>query len=379
MPKRVLFLTGTRADFGKLKPLMHAINDHPEFELDVFVTGMHMLSRYGYTRNEVEKEGFHQMYCFINQNEHDSLDIVLSKTIAGISDFIKENPPDLMVVHGDRVEALACAIVASLNNVLVAHIEGGEVSGTIDELIRHSVSKLSHLHFVANDVAARRLVQLGEREELIHVIGSPDIDIMASSDLPPLEEVLSRYEIEFESYAIVLLHPVTTETDELYDNAMTMVTALKATEDKFVVIYPNNDPGSNMIFSVYRKHVFNDARFQCFPSLRFEYFLTLLRHAKYIIGNSSAGVREAPFFGVPSIDVGNRQANRASAPSVQHTNFEVEAICAAIDRACTEPVEATSEFGDGSACDRFMSVMSGAEIWSTEPQKYFVDLSNPGS
>jgi len=187
--RNILFLTGTRADFGKLKSLMTKIQEDDEFELNIFVTGMHMLSKYGYTCIEVEKAGFRNLYKFINQNASDSMDHILSKTISGLSDYVKETRPDLLIIHGDRVEALAGATVGALNNLLVGHIEGGEVSGTVDELIRHATSKLSHIHFVSNESAKKRLVQLGEKKETIHVIGSPDVDVMNSSSLPTIDEV----------------------------------------------------------------------------------------------------------------------------------------------------------------------------------------------
>ncbi len=162
--KKIVFLTGTRADFGKLKSLLNQIVPHAEFDVHIFVTGMHMLSKYGSTYIEVERNKFPNIYKFINQNHSDNMDVVLGKTIAGFSDYISETKPDLIVVHGDRVEAMAGAIVGSLRNIKVAHIEGGEVSGTIDEVIRHSVSKLSHVHFVANEEAKNRLIQLGEHQ-----------------------------------------------------------------------------------------------------------------------------------------------------------------------------------------------------------------------
>src|SRR6516162_7880523 len=143
-PRKVAFLTGTRADFGKMKTLMLKMQADERFEVHIFVTGMHMLSKFGSTWDEVRKCGFANIYRFINQNENDSMDQILAKTVAGLSDYAKEMTPDMLVVHGDRVEALAGAIVGSLNNIRVAHIEGGEVSGTVDELIRHAVSKLSH-------------------------------------------------------------------------------------------------------------------------------------------------------------------------------------------------------------------------------------------
>ena len=151
--KRILFVTGTRADFGKLKSLIKILDNHPGFEVSIFVTGMHMQNLYGSTYLEVERCGCKNIFKFLNHTSEATMDLTLSKTIDGLSTYLKENPVDLIVVHGDRVEVLAGAITGSLNNILVAHIEGGELSGTIDELICHAVSKLSHIHFVANDKA----------------------------------------------------------------------------------------------------------------------------------------------------------------------------------------------------------------------------------
>src|SRR5262245_44712162 len=212
-PRRILFLTGTRADFGKLKPLIDEVENSHEFEAYVFATGMHTLARYGSTVHEIQKAGFSNIYTYISQDGsiNSQMDLVLANTIQGLAHYLREFPPDLLVVHGDRTEALAGAVVGAINNILVAHVEGGEISGTVDELIRHAVTKLSHLHFVSNKEARRRLVQMGELEESIFVIGSPDIDVMLSDKLPSLTEVKDWYEIRFQDYALFLYHPVTTE------------------------------------------------------------------------------------------------------------------------------------------------------------------------
>jgi len=271
--KKVLtFITGTRADFGKIKSLINRLTLHTDFDIHIFVTGMHMLAQYGYTCSEVEKCGFKNIYKYINQNVNDTMDTVLSKTIAGFSDYTKEINPDLIVVHGDRVEAMACAIVGSLNNILVAHIEGGELSGTVDEIIRHSISKLSHLHFVANKQSKNRLIQLGEEDSNIHIIGSPDIDIMVSKDLPSINHVKEYYEIPFSNYNILLYHSVTTEIHNLKKQTKTLIKSIVESNKKFVVIYPNNDHGSNVIIEQYKK-LENNENIKIFPSMRFEYFL----------------------------------------------------------------------------------------------------------
>ena len=193
--KKIVFLTGTRADFGKLKSLMSISQNSSEFEVCIFVTGMHMNSLYGSTVDEVIKAGFKNIYKYINHNLGESMDRTLAKTVEGFSQYIEHVKPDMILVHGDRVEALAGAIVGSLNNILVAHIEGGEVSGTIDELIRHSVSKMSHIHLVANDEARNRLIQLGEFKKSIFILGSPDLDLMNEPNLPDFKLAKSYYDI----------------------------------------------------------------------------------------------------------------------------------------------------------------------------------------
>ena len=160
--KKIVFLTGTRADYGKIKSLISITQKSDFYEVHLFVTGMHMNSLYGFTIDEIRKSGFDNIYPFINHDSIENMDRTLAKTIDGFSHFIAEIKPDLIVVHGDRVEAMAGAIVGSLNNILVAHIEGGEVSGTIDGLVRHAVSKMSHIHLVSNEDArtAWRIIKL---------------------------------------------------------------------------------------------------------------------------------------------------------------------------------------------------------------------------
>ena len=251
--RKIVFLTGTRADFGKLKSLISILYKDQDFEVFIFVTGMHMLSKYGNTYIEVEKSGFQNIFKFVNQESGDPMDRIISKTINGCSDYVKKISPDFVIIHGDRLEALAGAIVGSFNNILTGHIEGGEVSGTIDEIIRHSVSKLSNVHFVANQQAKNRLLQLGEKENSIHVIGSPDIDIMNSTNLPSIDEVKKRYEIDFDSYAIILYHSVTTELNLLEKEIQGLIKTVIKSNLNFVVIYPNNDPGSQIILDHYKK------------------------------------------------------------------------------------------------------------------------------
>ena len=374
--KRIVFLTGTRADFGKLKSLIEISQSSNNFETHIFVTGMHMNSTYGYTVKEVYKAGFTNIFQFINHDSIDNMDRTLSKTVDGFSHYIAQIKPDLIVVHGDRVEALAGAIVGSLNNILVAHIEGGEVSGTIDELIRHAVSKMSHIHFVASNEAKTRLVQLGELPDSIYTIGSPDLDLMSPNMLQSIDIVKKYYNISFKDYAIAMFHPVTTEHQKVKENVQSFVSALLDSGDNYVVIYPNNDLGSSEILSEYKRMSDNN-RIRIFPSLRFEYFLALLNNAKYIIGNSSAGIKEAPYYNVPTVDIGSRQSNRSRNPSIFNSADDLHSILKAISRVKKfEPINdrMTSDFGEGDSDTKFLEILNGCKMWNTSKQKQFRDL-----
>lgn len=193
--KRILCITGTRADFGKLKPLLAYIENHPDLELHLIVTGMHMMKTYGRTYKEVTRENYQHTYLFSNQIQGEPMGAVLGNTITFISRLSDEIEPDMVMIHGDRLEALAGATIGALSSRLVCHIEGGELSGTVDDSIRHSISKLSHIHLVANEQAVTRLVQMGEKRKHIHIIGSPDLDVMASSTLPSLFESIYLFEL----------------------------------------------------------------------------------------------------------------------------------------------------------------------------------------
>ena len=371
--RKTAFLTGTRADFGKIKSLFQILQDHPDFEAHIFVTGMHLIEKYGYTLLEVKKCQFQNIYEFSNETSESTMDLTLAKTIEGFSAYVKKIKPDLIVVHGDRVEALAGAIVGSLNNILVAHIEGGEISGTVDELIRHSVTKLSHVHFVSNETAKKRLVQMGELEESVWVIGSPDVDIMFSQNLSSISEVKKYYNIPFDQYAVAMFHPVTTEFENMEEYALNFVNALLKDERNYVVIYPNNDLGSNLILKHYDRLKDND-RFKIFPSIRFEYFLVLLKKANFIIGNSSAGIREAPYYGIPTINIGSRQENRAVHGHIINTSYAEDDISQALNQP--HPIMGAHHpaFGEGNSDQKFLECLSSEEFWKINHQKQFLDI-----
>ena len=334
---------------------------------------MHLLQQYGNTCNDVLRDGYKNVHCAEDITYTGKMDVDLASTIVSLNSYISKVKPYLIVVHGDRIEALAGSISGMLNNILIAHIEGGEVTGTVDESIRHSISKMAQYHFVANFESKLRILQLGEREENIHVIGSPDVDIMIS-DLPDIEAVKSRYNIKFDKYAILMYHPVTTEIANVGDNIRNLLIAAKESSCNYIIIYPNNDLGSDIIIEEIEKLEENE-KYKLFRSLPFEDFLSLLKNASFIIGNSSAGIREACVYGVPAIDIGTRQHGRYQCSflrNIQHTTEAADKILSCISKV--EKYKHTSNyFGEGNSSKLFADILRSVEGASI--QKKFVDTS----
>jgi UDP-N-acetylglucosamine 2-epimerase (hydrolysing) len=365
--KRLLFVTGTRADFGKLEPLAKAAQA-AGFQIGFFITGMHMMARYGETRLEVKRFAGAEFFEFVNQREGDALEFILSKTILGFSDFVHEHRPDLVIIHGDRVEALAASIVCAMRYIRSAHVEGGEVSGTIDESIRHCNTKLCATHFVSNESAKARVLALGESPDRVFNIGSPELDTHARPSGVSIEEVKARYAIPFADYGIAVFHPVTSEQDTIGEQAQSLFAALEASGKCFVVIAPNNDPGTEDIFSVLEK--LPTDRFRLIPSMRFNYFSELMKNAAVMVGNSSAGVREAPFLGLPSLDVGTRQNNRAQAESVVCCSaLDASVISYFLSAHWAQRANVDRAYGLGLASEQFVRIVCNADFWKIGVQK----------
>ncbi|MDC6460513.1 UDP-N-acetylglucosamine 2-epimerase [Gammaproteobacteria bacterium] len=376
MNKKIVFLSGTRADFGKMKSLMLLAQNEKGIHVDVFVTGMHLQKSYGYTLNEIKSSNIKNIYKFNNSNAQNAMDITLSKTIEGFSRYLKNNKPDMIIVHGDRVEALAGAICGAINNILVAHIEGGEVSGTIDDSIRHAVSKFSHIHLVTDSKSKKRLVQLGEKKSNIFILGSPDLDLMTPKNLPNLDEALRHYDIKFKEYAIVLYHPVTSEISKLNSNSIALKSSLVKSKGNYIVIYPNNDHGSDLIIKNYVSLKSSD-NFAIFPSIRFEYFLTILKHSQFIIGNSSCGLREAPHFNVPTINIGTRQNNRRSLDSIKNCGYSSSEILKTINKI--QRIKQIDKINSNrskhtNSAKKFIKILNNKNIWQVSSQKIFNDI-----
>ncbi len=372
--RRILFVSGTRADYGKLKPVIRKVDEAADLTCSIFVTGMHLLAHYGSTWLEIERDGYGELFKFFNQDRSTAthLDRVLANTLSGLSLYVAENRPDMIIVHGDRVEALAGALAGSLNGIIVAHIEGGEVSGTIDELLRHAITKMAHLHFVSNPLARDRVIAMGEYAEKVHVVGSPNIDVMLSDELPDLDEVRGHYEIDERPYGLLLLHPVVGEGPEIADLTGALLDGLQRAGRYIVAVYPNNDPGSEYILRPLQERA-GSPFLRLLPSVRFESYLTLLRHSAVLIGNSSSGIHEAPVYGVPSINIGSRQENRFAYESIRTVDFDVPTVLRAVDDLWGHRFAPSRHFGTGDSAQAILQLLRAPMTWDTRVLKQFAD------
>ena len=364
-----MFVTSTRADFGKLKSLIKILKTRKEFKVYIVITGMHVMPKFGDTYTEVTKSFRSKIIKFKNQSLGDRLELILSKTSEKFSKVVKKIEPDLIVIHGDKVEALACATVGSLNHILTAHVEGGEISGTIDDTIRHAVTKLSHIHFVGSPEAKNRIIKMGEIEKHIFNIGSPDIDAIVQKKLPTIENVKKRYSIKFENYSILLWHPVTSKINTLREDTKKLITFSDKLNENFVLVYPNNDPGSEIILKCYEK--IKTTKYRILKNLRFENYLTLLEYAKYILGNSSSAIYEAPILGTPALNIGDRQHKRINSRVI--CNLEIDKLNAPKLYKFLKSYKPIKKkyFGYGNSDRKFLNILLKPNFWKIPIQKFF--------
>ena len=373
MKKKILFVTCTRADYGKLKSLIINIQKNNNFISKIFVSGMHNLKLYGSTYDELVQDKIRGIFRYDNQSKNARVDEILMNTMRGFSSFLIRYNPDLVIVHGDRIEPLACALTSLLNNFLVAHIEGGEVSGTVDEMLRHSISKISHLHLVSNRTARKRLIQMGENKKYIFEVGSPDVDIILSKNLPKMKMVRKKYNIRFDKFSIAIIHPATTNLTNLKKESNIFFSSLVKSKLNYIIIFPNNDLGSEIILKEIYKLKSNN-KFRIFPSIRFEYYLTLLKNSKFIIGNSSSGIMGAPYYGVTTINIGTRQTNRLKTKLIKNIPFNEKKIIKTIDQIKNRKIIKRKFFGEGSSAKKIETLLLTNKIWNISKQMNFIDL-----
>lgn len=343
---KVLVITGTRADYGIYFPVLQKLEADPAIELQLLVTGMHLSPQYGYTIEHIRNDGFKiaaKVDCLLQASSHANMSRAIGIAILGMTQAMEHILPECVVVLGDRGEMLAAAIVAAHMNIPLVHLHGGEASGTIDESVRHAISKLAHMHLVATEGSRERLIRLGEDPWRIHVVGAPRIETMMNTVLPSHTEILRKYGMEhFTQYFLFVYHPVTNETTNLTE-LENMLKVLQSTGQPTIGVMPNCDAGADDMVAVYNRFA-QTAHMHFVTSFEQLDYLVLLKYSQILIGNSSSGIIEAASFQVPVINVGMRQGRRERSDNVVDIHVDAEELRAAIQHVLSAPFQHKMKF-----------------------------------
>ncbi len=379
---KVTVISGGRADWGLLSPVCRAIKDDPSFALRLVVTGQHLMEN-STSVQAIEKEGF----CVdasidMGLGADDSCSAItaaLGRAIIGFAGEIENNRPDLLLILGDRYEILGAVQAAMLAKIPVAHLCGGDVTeGAMDDAIRHAITKMSHLHFVTNEDAASRVKQLGENPEHVYCVGNTGLDHMHSMKKMSRSEFFSS--ISFaprEKNILVTFHPVTLE-DNSIEQCQAMLNALAKLGDVGVILTGSNaDPQGQEITQMVKEFA-DKTKHACFhESLGSERYLNALTHLDAVVGNSSSGLYEAPSFGLPTVNIGDRQKGRLQASTVINCISEEGAISNAIVKALGTPrVGDQNPYGDGHSAQRIIAILEGLDYGGGLCQKVFMDIKD---
>lgn len=342
MKRKVCVVTGSRADYGLLRPLMRAIRDSESLELQIVATGSHLSAQYGNTFREIQGDGLvidQTVPILTEEDSERAVSDAFGQAVIGIGECLTFLRPDIVVVLGDRYEALAAGVAATLHRIPIAHIHGGETTeGLIDEACRHSLTKMASLHFCATETYRRRILQLGERDDRVHVVGAMAADSIAEIQFLSRDELCGQLGIEFgEMNFLVTYHPVTLEAGRARAQISQVIDALRSfPQAKIFFTLPNAESESSSISEVIQAFAeTNPGRVKVFTSLGQQKYLSLLRECDVVIGNSSSALIEAPLVGTVTVNVGSRQRGRLRGSSVFDAQPTYESIAQAIRQGLT--------------------------------------------
>lgn len=386
--RKICVVTGSRAEYGLLYWLMYEINNDPDLELQIVVTGMHLSPEFGLTFQEIEKDGFFidkKVEMLLSSDTENGISKSIGLGVIGFADAFQDLKPDIIVLLGDRFEALAAAIAAMVAKIPIAHIHGGEATeGIIDEAIRHSITKMATIHFPCTDKYAKRIKQLGEPEERIYNFGMPGLDNIYRLKLLNKEELETELNIKFRKYtAIVTYHPVTLENNTAERQIDNLLKALKEFDLQVIFTSANADTNSRIINKKIDKFVkTNPAKYRFYYSLGQIKYLSLLKYVDIMIGNSSSGITEAPCFKLPVVNIGNRQKGRVKAANIIDCDYTVNGIQKAISKGLStdfiykikDMKNPYDKFEDGKTSSRIKEVLKNIKINQLLLMKSFNDL-----
>lgn len=368
--RKILYISGTRADYGLIRETLLLLKKQPNLKIELAVTGMHLMPKFGKTIEEIKKDGFkmYKIESVFESDDRESQVKFIGKLILGLLGKIKNIKPDIIFIQGDRPEMLAAATVGLYLGIPVAHSHGGEVTLTVDEPVRHAISKLANIHFVSTKKSADRLIKMGENPWRIFVTGAPGLDAILKGDLFTEKELAKRYNLDLsKQILLVLQHPVTDEMEKSARQMKETMEAIRELKLQAIVIYPSSDPGARKMIKIvenYRKYPL----IRIYKNVDHKDYLSLMRIADTFIGNSSSGIIEAPSFGLPTVNIGTRQEGRERACNVIDVDYSKEQIKRAIKKAIYDKKfkrtvkKCKNPYGDGRTGKRIAEILSKVKI-----------------
>ena len=375
MTRTVHFLTGIRSEYDILAPIIAAVDAQPDLDAGVIVTGAHLTGLHGQSVRQIEADGYRIAARIDSLLASDGLGgrvKGMALQLAGLTDLFARERPDFLVVMGDREEVMTGAVAAIYHHIPVVHVGGGDHAddGNVDNLVRHAVSKMAHLHMATTELSGQRLRQLGEEPWRIHVTGASGLDrIIATPDMTRDElETALGVDWHGEPYAVLLYHPTITDFSEARAHMASITRVLEASGLNIAVMAPNSDPGNQAITLEIDALIARYPKAKAFTFLERKVFINMLRHARVMVGNSSAGILEAPSMGLPVVNIGIRQRGREHGDNVIFTDYDAGEIAAAITRATTDEsfralvAQRRTPYGDGKAGQRIAEVLRSVEL-----------------
>ncbi|AZT90576.1 UDP-N-acetylglucosamine 2-epimerase (hydrolyzing) [Caldicellulosiruptor changbaiensis] len=368
--RKVLVVTGSRAEYGLLYWTMKEIQNDDFLELQIVVTGSHLVDEFGFTVEQIRNDGFRideEIDMLINSSKKSAVAKSMGIELIQLANAFERLKPDILLILGDRYEIFIAATCAMMMNIPIAHINGGEASeGAIDEQIRHAITKMAHIHFVGAEYYKQRILMLGEEPWRIYNVGQPGIENIRRTKLFSREEICRVLGLdEKKKIFLVTYHPVTLEEEDLEKQIDNLLNALNEFDENIVFTYPNADYGYKKIIE--KIHNNNKHNFYIFKNLGSQLYLSVLKNADIVIGNSSSGIIEAPYFRVPVVNIGNRQKGRFRHMNIIDVNYEkdniIEGILKGLSLEFKEMIkEMPFYFGDGNTSIKIKNVLKTIEI-----------------
>ena len=385
--RKVCIVVNSRANYGRIKSVLRAVKDHPDLELQLIIGASAMLYRFGNVRQVIEADGFRPaatLYTIVEGETPTTMAKSTGLAVIELATLLENLNPDVVLTVADRFETIATAIAASYMNIPVAHTQGGEVTGSIDEGVRHAVTKLAHIHFPATELSARNVIRMGEDPSTVHMTGCPAIDIVADLSLDLPQDMFARYkgvgpDIDpRKPYIVVLQHPVTTEYGKGMAQINETISAVAEENIQTVRLWQNVDAGSDDVSKGLR--MFRDRNPQApihfYRNFGPEDYARLIYNASCMVGNSSSGLREGAFLGVPVVNVGTRQSGREHGGNVVNVGYDSAEIASAIRRQVKHGrYERSPLFGDGRAGERIADILAKAQF-KIQKQLHYTDGSD---